>query len=222
MKNFSIIRFAAVSAIGALILDIIIIFLLGFITPGYDPIKQYISELGSVFSPYASLINIWWQLYSLPLMLFAYGLYRGIHRSKISWLAPTTIAIESLFNGVFAGFFSCDLGCTGNSFSNTMHLWFSGIGVGISVFIPFILLISVQKDKRWSGLKNFLVVIQILLFIVSFIFFYQEYLSMFFNKSYNAGLFQRTYMVVYYTALLIPAIHLYKIKNVSNRKFTNK
>jgi len=215
MKKDFIIRFAAVSSIAALFFDVVLIFFLGFLTPNYNPVTQYISELGSSFSPYAPIINLWWQIYSIPMIIFAYGLYLGIKKSKLNWLAPLAIFAESVFNGVLAGYFSCDLGCTGNSFSNTMHIWFSGIGVIISVFIPLCLIISTRKDKNWLSLMGFLVFIQTVLFFAAAIFFYQEYLFMFFGKAYDSGLYQRIYMIVYYIALIVPAAHLYKIKNKS-------
>lgn len=214
-KNFFI-KIASICGIGAIVFDLSLITFFGFLTPNYDPLKQYISELGSRYNPYSSLINIWWGFYSFLIIIFAIGLYKGIKKNQLSWLGPLMIAIEALTNGALSGLFSCDIGCTGNSFSNQMHVLTSGIGTIISVFIPSFLLISIVKDKKWKQIQPFLIVIQIVMIVIVIYPFYREYLLIFFDKEYGyAGFYQRLYTLIYYLSLLIPAKLLYGLSKNS-------
>jgi len=202
-----------------MLFDVSLIAVVGYLTPGYDPFTRYISELGAPNNPYSSLINVWWSVYSFFILVFSIGLYTGIARSRWSWVGPLVIAAEALANGILSGVFSCDIGCSGGSFSNDMHRIVSGTGTFISVFIPGLLLLSIMNDGRWKRMRSFLVTMQVVMISVAIYPFYGEYILMVHGTTYRyVGFFHRLYTVAYYISVITPALHLYSLSKASRSR----
>ena len=118
------------------------ILVFGWMTPGYDPAYQYISELGAKESPVKTLANVFgFGLTGVLTMLFAAGMF-----SLPSLRAAGKLAAIFFFAGgalmVLTGVFNCDAGCvtavaTGEGRLHNLvsdPLQFSALGLGFVIF----------------------------------------------------------------------------------------
>jgi hypothetical membrane protein len=62
----------------------VVILVFGLLRPGYDPIRQYMSELGEVGAPNAIAFIMPEFLLGLMMIAFAFGLHRGTECVKRS------------------------------------------------------------------------------------------------------------------------------------------
>lgn len=201
-KKFSFTRIAAYVGLLTILLDVVLIVGMGIITPKYNPLRQYISELGSNINPNAWLINFWWSIYSFLMLTFTYGLYLIIKKNKYGWLGPLLLCLDFIGNGLLSGIFKCDIGCHGSSFSNISHYIFSAIGTIAATFAPLGLYFGIHKDPRWKLFKRRLISLAMIL-IVSFLI--MSYFELFVLFSYSfafSGMTQRIHTVIYYWFLL--------------------
>ncbi|MBI2049044.1 MAG: DUF998 domain-containing protein [Parcubacteria group bacterium] len=117
------------------------ILVFGWMTPGYDPAYQYISELGAVGSPVKMLTNIFgFGLTGVLTMLFAVGMFL-----LPSLRAAGKLAAVFFFAGgalmVLTGIFTCDAGCVNTTATGLLHnlvsdaLQFSAFGLGFIIFL---------------------------------------------------------------------------------------
>lgn len=114
----------------------------GLLYPGYNQLTQATSELTSKAAPpaAAAVANFGGVALGLLIIAFAFGLYRGVRRSR--WLLIGTILV-GLFGLVCAiqPFFPMDPGASSLSWQNMMHgavFVISGIAL-----IPGLLILSV-------------------------------------------------------------------------------
>lgn len=205
MEPKTLIRAVSLLCMLTLATDAAIIGIIGALVPGYDPASQYISELGSALNPYAAYVNVWWMLYSVPMLAFAYGLYLVLRKNRYGWLPPLLLGLDFLGNGVLTGLFSCDAGCTGTSFSNTMHLIVSGIGVVSSSVSPLVLYQVIRKDSRWQGFRKTLLSVGFLLFTGFVVMSVYEEMAMARGWFGYGGFIQRIDTATYYLFLLLLA-----------------
>jgi len=122
--------------------------LLGYMWSGYNPIVQSMSEIGSVVSPYKSVMNyLGFSTLGVCISIFGIGLSKEFKRSmpgKISFLLLMVAGIAMLF----VGFFPCDAGCVDVTITGTMHSLFSMLP---SVALPFAaMVIANDVSKRWG------------------------------------------------------------------------
>ncbi len=207
-RNPIYIRIASIACMLTMTLDVLLVGIMGTAVPGYDPVSQYISELGSPINPYARIVNAWWVVYSIPMLAFAYGLYLTLKNNRYGWLPPVLLGLDFLGNGMLTGIFSCDAGCTGASFSNTMHLVFSGMGIVSSSFTPLALYAVIRNNPRWNRVKTEMLIAGLLLFAGFVAMSYYE-AGAIFNGWYGfSGLIQRINMFIYYAFLFRLALHL--------------
>ncbi|NWF86915.1 DUF998 domain-containing protein [Candidatus Bathyarchaeota archaeon] len=71
----------AICGIVGPIIYTIVLTVFGFFWPGYNPISQYMSELGAVDAPHAIVMNVLgFQLLGIFMIGFGFGLYRSISK----------------------------------------------------------------------------------------------------------------------------------------------
>ena len=84
-----VLRILALCGIVGPIIYAIVLTVLGLLWPGYNPISQYMSELGAVDAPHPIVMNVLgFQLLGIFMIDFGFGLYRGIIRDgaqKSEW-----------------------------------------------------------------------------------------------------------------------------------------
>jgi hypothetical protein len=147
-------RLQAICGIVGPILFIVVTLGFPLLRPGYDPIRQYMSELGEVDAPYAIGYNMPAFLLGLLLIAFDFGLHRGITEGKGSKLAPILMAVAGV-GWVGASFFHCDPGCVNESVTGKMHGVAGIIAVPPLAIAPLALLPRLKKDNRWWSYQAF-------------------------------------------------------------------
>ena len=171
IQKDSLTRLLAICGIVGPILFIVIILVFGQLRPGYDPIRQYMSELGATGTPNAIVYSIAEALLGLPLIAFAFGLHRGISKEgKASKLVPILIAVSGL-GWIVTSFFPCDPGCVNESVTGKIHGLMGIIDVWPLLIAPLLILPRLKKDNRWQSYRSFSLImgtLAVILFAVEF------------------------------------------------------
>ncbi|MFC1976636.1 DUF998 domain-containing protein [Chloroflexota bacterium] len=147
-------RLLAICGIVGPIQFIVVILVFGLLRPGYDPIRQYMSELGAVGAPNAIAFILPEFLLGLMMIAFAFGLHRGINEGKGSKLVPILIAVSGV-GWLGASIFRCDVGCVNVSVTGTMHGLFGMFAVPPLLIAPLAILPRLKKDNRWQSYRPF-------------------------------------------------------------------
>ncbi len=122
---------------------------LGHRWEGYNPVRQSMSELGGVGSPYMGIMNIFgFSLLGVMTVLFALSLGRLWKGDKVGVLA----AVSLLGGGIFmflVGFFPCDAGCIDVTWVGRMH---SVMSTPPSILMPLAAMLAAKVvAKKWGG-----------------------------------------------------------------------
>ncbi len=166
-------KILAVSGILGPLIYVTVIFVLGFLTPGYDNITQYMSELGAVGAPYAVFMNTFgFMLVGLLLILFTIGFHDGIKKTaKIDAIGPALMLVSgiSLF---LLGIFTCDTGCANFSIMGNIHSYFARLSAASMILATILIAPRIKRDNHWSRYWKFSVLTGVvsLLFSALFIF----------------------------------------------------
>ncbi len=121
--------------------------------PGYDHLRNFISELGATGAPGAPIMNFaGFLLYGVLIIAFALAVHRGIRADVGGWLGPTVLALYGLaYVGVALA--PCDPGCqaTTPSLHHRMHVLLGDFIVLSAVLGPFTLYPRLTKDPAWRS-----------------------------------------------------------------------
>lgn len=184
---------------GTFIIDLVLIWALGLLTPNYSPVRQYISELPLQNNVNHMIFTLWWSLYTIPFVYFAYVLHKNLPKIKFGWMAPALLAFEGLALGIIPAIFTCDQNCTTNSVGGIIHLVSAG---GIAALIDFVfvplLVLRMKNDSYWKPrIKPLLVLWGI--YLITLIFSSASGGVILFGSSFAyAGLLQRVNLVAFY------------------------
>ena len=130
------------------VLFVAIIILVGAITPNYDPISQFVSELAAIDAPYANIMN-WAGIipFGIGMFLFAIGFFNRAHFDHFTILGGVLLATSGL-GFVVAGLYQCDAGCPfEGSRSQVIHNW-----TAFSAFIlAFLAAVWIGVSALWSA-----------------------------------------------------------------------
>jgi hypothetical membrane protein len=131
---------------------VVLIAIMGTVTPDYDPLAQFISELGAKGAPYAVSMN-WFGIlpFGLGVTVFGIGHDRGQYAPVSMRIGGTLIAISGL-GFALAGLFSCDKGCgfTDLSLSAQIHNY---AAFGAFVLLPpTTLLVAITRFRQRGNL----------------------------------------------------------------------
>ena len=154
IQNDSLTRLLAICGTVGPILFIVAILVFGLLRPGYDPIRQYMSELGETGAPNAIEYNMPAFLLGALTIAIAFGLHRGIGEGKGSKLAPILIAVGGV-GWVGASFFHCDPGCVNESVTGKLHDLTGIIAVPPLIIAPLAILPRLKQDNRWQSYRPF-------------------------------------------------------------------
>jgi len=180
----SILRILAVCGIVGPIIYAIVLTLLGSLWPGYNPIRQYMSELGAVNAPHAIAMNVLgFQLLGIFMIGYGFGLYRGIGKGWDSKIGVALIVIAGV-NMVLVGFFPCDPGCVDESPTGIAHAITATIASIATTLGMLVISLRLRKDSRWRSFWVFTLAIAVVAIFLS-------PLPMFSIFSPWAGLLQR-------------------------------
>jgi hypothetical membrane protein len=154
IQNDPLTRLMAICGILGPIQFIVVILIFGLLRPGYDPVRQYMSELGAVGAPNAIAFILPEFLLGLTMIAFAFGLYRGISKGKGTKLALILIVVSGV-GWLGASIFRCDAGCVNESVTGTMHGIFGIFAVPPLLITPLVIVPRLKKDNQWLSYRPF-------------------------------------------------------------------
>ncbi len=141
---------AAWSALTGYLMIIAVVVVAGAAWPGYDHLRQYISELGATGAPHGQEVSVFGFLIPGALLIaFAALTFLSLRRSALSLLGFVGVAL--FYAGYFfSGFYRCDFGCPvgGGSHAQRMHELF---GVPGYFAAPATLALLAFASRRWQG-----------------------------------------------------------------------
>ncbi len=150
-KGGSLERILVLAGIVSVILDMVLATVLSALQEGYDPLAQFMSELGVPGSPFAEVISFWWIVEGILLVLYGIGFFRIVRGAgKIWWSGPVLVMTFGLFSGVGSGIFPCDVACAGMTLSGKMHEAANVIGTFAIVMAPFFTWYSLNRNIDWK------------------------------------------------------------------------
>lgn len=86
------------------VMMMVIILVIGQITPDYNPISDTISQMGTPDKPYAIVLNGGYVIYGILIGVAAYGLYRSMSSTTVAKRVAISLGIHAIFTillGVF-------------------------------------------------------------------------------------------------------------------------
>lgn len=125
----------------------VVVVVLGVLTPGYNPVMEFISTLGAVGASYAAVQRLNFVLLGISLIAFAVGLHRWNGASRRPGMGTLLMALSGL-GVVGAGLFQSDPAAP-NSTTNLVHD--ATTGLSLLAGIAGVTLISrrLDRDSRW-------------------------------------------------------------------------
>lgn len=192
---------AAICGLMAGIGDFLITFVLGSFYPGYNHLKLVMSELGTVDSPVALWINLWWILFGFLFIIFALGVRMVLGSTQKPLVAISLlIMVFGIGAGIGAGIFPMEPGGTETTLAGRMHGVFAGIGFLALVFVPMNALTIFPRHRfpqmHWLSIGVFVVG------LASFVLFVAAEDSSAAGALFAyAGLWQRLFLLNHYVYL---------------------
>jgi hypothetical protein len=122
--------------------------------PGFDHLKNFISELGAAGAPGADIMNFGGFLpYGVLMLAFSLVVHRGIRPDIGGWLGPSVLALYGL-GYVALAVSPCDPGCQAAtpSLHHRIHFLLSDLILLTAILAPFTLYARMAKDPRWRSL----------------------------------------------------------------------
>lgn len=149
------------------VLYTIVVITLGLLRLEYNHVTQSMSELGEFGASNAIIMNTaGFTLLGLMMIIFAFGLHRGINEGKGSKIGPALVAVSG--SGlVLSGIFPCDPGCVDVSMVGIMHSVFATIAAFAMMFAPLIFAQRLNKDILWQGYRFYSIVTGVVTAIIS-------------------------------------------------------
>ena len=133
----------------SLLILAVVIFAAPFGYPGYDPLSQYVSEMGAIGTATRAWVSTAFVVSGLLLAVFWLLCVAVFPRSPLAVIGFILCALNGagLF---FGGVFPCDFECAveGASASGMLHELLGGLGYLLGVAGVFVLAIA---SRRWPG-----------------------------------------------------------------------
>ena len=193
----------AVCCFVACIGDFVVTFLIGSIYSGYNFFNQSESYLGSSNSPVAIYMNTWGVLFSLLFVVYAYALGKTIFQ-KGFWqrVAVWLVVIYGLGEGIGSGLFPYNYIGGELTLSGKLHSAFSSIGDIATALLPFVLL-KIFPKRLYPQLNfyTWFVALSGFVLIITFLLAGKNIVPM-------KGLWQRLYLLDYYSLMMVIAIDI--------------
>jgi hypothetical membrane protein len=144
-----LVRIGALAGIGGPLLYAAMVGVTGYLTPGYDPLTQWISELGATGAPYAMVFNVLGPgIFGLLSVLFALGLWRALKGGPLAFAAAALVTIAGIA-GILEGVFPCDPGCIPVTMTGSLHLTLGLVPLLGMLGAMEIFAFIVRKDPGW-------------------------------------------------------------------------
>ena len=204
MSNFQ--KISAVCGIATPIINTVTVIIGGLLRPEYSHITQAISELFEVGAPNKTFIDTMIIICNILLIIFAFGLHRGINNGKGSKIGPVLLVLTGILGLLLVIFFPCDPGCKPITLTGTIHIPISFAMAFLSIFAILAFWRRLKYDKKWSRYENYSLVTFILAIFVLII-------GSFFMTSPFMGLIERASFGIILQWIFVMAIKLFKLYN---------
>lgn len=205
MSSDRALRALAVGGLFAVLGDILVPFLVGSLQPGYDPVAQYMSELGVPGRRGALVLDGWWTVSGALFVGFAFAIHRLTASGMGGGLGPLAIAAFGLFTGIGSGLFPCDEGCVPRTTSGELHEMVNVVGAFAQLGAPGLCWIRWRRGEvRLAAIARVALVVSLL----GFALFLGLGETTHGQPGSWAGLYQRVFQGTFYAWLLTIAVEL--------------
>jgi hypothetical protein len=194
------------------------VYVFGHFYPGYNHLKETMSQLGASKSPVSVEISIWWIMMGVLFILFAIGIKmafieKGAYAKIASWL----IILYALGEGIGSGVFKADHLSNGLTTSAIIHNITGGIGIIAILLFPLIMQKVITKIEMpaFHCMSKIIFISDILislLFLSRYLVAENSFLSLY------KGLWQRLFMLNTYVYLAVIAILMIRNQQLHDRK----
>lgn len=204
-------KYLMLSGTATPVIFVLSLLLLGYLFPGYDHVRDYISELGAIDSPIRNTANFFaFFPMGLFLTLFSIGLYRVIGKRGIYAKIGSIFLILSGVLLTSIGFFPCDSGCYNFSTIGLAHKFISISSLYFGGMALFFLALHALKGrtfpKKWSAA----------FFSVAVVAGVLGYISPKLENTTYGGLVQR--LAIFIPLVFMGVIAFYLYKKIKPRK----
>jgi len=171
--------------------------ILGFLDPTYSHTRDPISNLSAIGASYALVMTIIIFVFALLIVMFAYGLNRGLPSGF--WAGPTVLAIAGIG---YAGIALAPLNLADPKDPNLPHMISASVTVFAMMLAPILLYPRLRRDSIWRNLSGYSIVTTELAFAFAILASLPAFVGM-------EGLMQRLVLAVVLVWIIVMAIRLY-------------
>ncbi len=194
-------RILSVCGIAGPIIFAVIVLTLGFLTPGYSHVRDFMSELGAVDAPYGFVMSFaGLVLLGILVIAFSVGLHRGIKEGSV--IGPALLVMSG-FSLAATGVFRCDPGCIDISLIGRLHSAFAMLAGFAFIAAMFFIALRLRDDRDWRSYWAYSVATGALTFVFSLLLM---------SAGDWAGLMQRISMGLPLLWMEVMAIRLFRLK----------
>jgi hypothetical membrane protein len=151
------IRYLAAAGIFGPVLYTVTWLVLGFLDPTYSHTRDPISNLSAIGAPYALVMTSIILVFALLIVVFAYGLHRGLPSGF--WAGPATLAIAGVG---YAGIALAPLNLAGLGDPNVPHTISASVTVFAMMLAPLFLYPRLRRNPGWKNLSGYSIATTIL------------------------------------------------------------
>jgi len=192
-----IVRYSAIAGIVGPVVYTITWLILGFLEPTYSHSRDPISNLSAVGVSYAPVMTIIIFVFAILIIVFAFGLHRGL--TPGFWGGTVALVIAGVG---YVGIALAPLNLADPGDPNVPHMVSATATVFAMMLAPVLTLPRLRRDPGWRNLSGY----SIATTVVDFAFMVMASLPTF--ESW-AGLMQRLVLAVFLVWMVVIAIRLY-------------
>jgi len=156
------IRYLAAAGIVGPVLYTVTWLVLGFLDPMYRHTRDPISNLSATGAPYAQVMTSIILVFALLIVVFAYGLQRGLPSGF--WAGPVTLAIAGLG---YVGIAFAPLNLVGLGHPNVPHTISASVTVFAMMLAPLFLYPRLRRNPGWKIMGGYSIATTLLAFAVA-------------------------------------------------------
>jgi hypothetical membrane protein len=198
------VRNSAIAGIVAPVLYTITWLLLGFLEPNYSHTRDPISNLSAVGASFALVMTIVIFIFAILIVVFAYGLQRGLPPGF--WGGPAVLVLAGVG---YVGIAFAPLNLADPGDPNVPHMISATLTVFAMMLAPALTFPRLRRDPAWRNLSGY----SIATTVVAFAFMVMAALPTFAGWE---GLMQRLVLAVFLVWMVVIAIRLYALSPPSS------
>jgi hypothetical membrane protein len=199
-----VVRYSAIAGIVGPVLYTITWLVLGFFEPTYNHTQDPISNLSAIGASYALVMTVVIFIFAILIIVFAYGLQRGLPPGF--WVGPAVLVIVGVG---YIGIALAPLNLADPRDTNVPHMISATVTVFAMMLAPVLTFPRLRRDPGWRNLSGY----SVFTTVVAFAFMVLASLPTFADW---AGLMQRLVLAVFLVWMVVIAIRLYALSSPSS------